>query len=122
MPNETPNRIKWVRAESRDEQECARLGWKPIGQETRTDNSLWCLWAEMVNRPAPQTTVTTPGNSVLPPLSEAAYEQATMPEIAEWLVAYAAWLPSAIAEGHTQVNDAFRAGFLAGIARYDKAN
>ena len=117
MPNETPNRIKWVRAESREEHECDRLGWKPIGQAIREDNSLWYLWAEMVNRPAPQTAAATPDNSVLPPLSEAAYKKAAMPEIAEWLVAYAAWLPSAIAEGHTQVNDAFRAGFLAGIAR-----
>lgn len=56
--NTTSNRIKWVRAESREEHECERLGWKLIDQETRIDgslwNSLWCLWAEMVNRPTQQ--------------------------------------------------------------------
>lgn len=30
-----------------------------------------------------------------------------------WYDDYAAWLPSAIADGHTEVNDAFRAGWLA---------
>jgi hypothetical protein len=43
----TPNRMKWVRAESREEQECDRLRWKLIAQETRKpDNSLWCLWTD----------------------------------------------------------------------------
>lgn len=30
-----------------------------------------------------------------------------------WHDAYAQWLPDAMAEGHTEINDAFRAGFLA---------
>jgi hypothetical protein len=36
------------------------------------------------------------------------------PEL-DWHTAYAKWLPSAIAEGHTEVNDAFRAGYLAAV-------
>lgn len=40
----TPKHTKWVMAESREEHECDRLGWKLIDQEMR-DNSLWCLWA-----------------------------------------------------------------------------
>lgn len=43
----TEPRMKWVRAESRDEAELDRLGWRAIAQETRLDNSLWCLWANM---------------------------------------------------------------------------
>lgn len=37
------------------------------------------------------------------------------PVIAEWLEAYCKWLPDAIANGHMEVNDAFRAGFLLGF-------
>lgn len=42
-----PTRLKWVRAESREEAELDRIGWRAIAQETRLDNSLWCLWANM---------------------------------------------------------------------------
>jgi hypothetical protein len=44
-------RMKWVLAKSREEHECELLGWKLIAQETRLDNLLWCLWANMENQP-----------------------------------------------------------------------
>lgn len=41
--------------------------------------------------------------------------ETTKPAIAEWLAAYARWFPDAIMKGETNVNDAFRAGYLAAI-------
>lgn len=37
------------------------------------------------------------------------------PVLAGWLIAYTEWFPGAIMRGETQVNDAFRAGYLAAI-------
>lgn len=37
------------------------------------------------------------------------------PAITSWLSAYTEWFPKAIMDGHTNVNDAFRAGYLAAL-------
>ena len=33
----------------------------------------------------------------------------------DWHTAYTKWLPSATAEGHTEIRDAFRAGYLRAV-------